>query len=284
MVISNVIAGNLIATVTDASGAATDIDESITTLNDNTDGSFTYTSEDNTTTTFTGTDDQNASEVPYTPYLTITSMDVQAAINELKDEVDANLDGFIVGNSTFIDLQNVGSATTPDITAVLSATGTTDATTFLRGDNTWAVPPTGTDDQTATEVNLDTAVDTNGDATNETTVEEVIQAIAPITSKAARVFYPPSIAVDASANGTFNVDLYAQYIAQFGTPTVASTGAPASVPTYAAADLYYYVTYADPTVFNTGTMSINASGVLSYEIIGQPADYNSLINVVFVVK
>ena len=28
----------------------------------------------------------------------------------------------------------------------------------------------GTDDQTATEVNLDTAVDTNGDATNETTV------------------------------------------------------------------------------------------------------------------
>uniref|UniRef100_UPI000361CD0A hypothetical protein n=1 Tax=Eudoraea adriatica TaxID=446681 RepID=UPI000361CD0A len=231
-----------------------------------------------------GTDDQNASEVPYTPYLTITSTDVQAAINELKDEVDANLDGFIVGNSTFIDLQNVGSATTPDITAVLSATGTPDATTFLRGDNTWAVPPTGTDDQTATEVNLVTAVDTNGDATNETTVEEAIQAIAPITSKAARVFYPPSIAVDASVNGTFNVDLYAQYIAQFGSPTVASAGAPAAVPTYAATDLYYYVTYADPTVFNTGTMSINASGVLSYEIIGQPADYNSLINVVFVVK
>ena len=231
-----------------------------------------------------GSDDQNASEVPYTPYLTITSTDVQAAINELKDEVDANLDGFIVGNSTFIDLQNVGSATIPDITAVLSATGTTDATTFLRGDNTWAVPPTGTDDQTAAEVNLATAVDTNGDATNETTVEEAIQAIAPITSKAARVFYPPSIAVDASTNGTFNVDLYAQYIAQFGTPTVASAGAPAAVPTYTAADLYYYVTYADPTVFNTGTMSINASGVLSYEIIGQPADYNSLINVVFVVK
>lgn len=35
------------------------------------------------------TDDQNASEVPFTPYLTITSTDVQAAMQELKDEVDA---------------------------------------------------------------------------------------------------------------------------------------------------------------------------------------------------
>ena len=50
------------------------------------------------------------------------------------------LDGFTVGNATFISLSNVGTATVPDITATLSATGTTDATTFLRGDNTWAVP------------------------------------------------------------------------------------------------------------------------------------------------
>jgi hypothetical protein len=31
-------------------------------------------------------------------------------------------------------------------------------------------------------------------------------------------------------------------------------------------------------------MSIDANGVLTYDIIGQPADANSLINVVFVVK
>ena len=230
-----------------------------------------------------GSDDQNASEVPYTPYLTITSTDVQAAINELKDEVDTKLDGFIVGNSTFIDLQNAGSVTSPDITAVLSATGTSDATTFLRGDNTWAVPPSGTDDQTASEVNLDTAVDIDGDTVDETTVEGALQAIAPITSKAARVFYPPSIAIDASANGSgFTVNLYQQYINQFGTPAVASAGAPAAVPTYAASELYYYVTYADPAVF--ANMSIDANGVLTYDIIGQPVDYNSLINVVFVVK
>jgi hypothetical protein len=193
------------------------------------------------------------------------------------------LDGFIVGNSTFIDLQNVGSATTPDITAVLSATGTPDATTFLRGDNTWAVPPTGTDDQTAEEVDLVTALDTDGDAVNETTVEEAVQSMAPITAKAARIFYPPSIAIDASTNGTGRtVNLYAQYIAQFGTPAVVSAGAPATVPTYGATELYYYVTYADPAVF--ANMSIDANGVLTYDIIGQPADANSLINVVFVVK
>lgn len=36
----------------------------------------------------TGTDDQTASEVIYTPYLTITSTELQGAINELKDELD----------------------------------------------------------------------------------------------------------------------------------------------------------------------------------------------------
>ena len=143
-----------------------------------------------------------------------------------------------------------------------------------------------TDDQYDDEVSLRTPIDVNeggaASPTNETNIEEVVQAIAPITSRAARIFYPPSIAIDASTNGSFNVDLYTQYTAQFATPAAVSTGAPAAVPSYAATDLYYYVTYADPAVFDN--LSINASGVLSYDIIGQPADYNSLINVVFVVK
>ncbi|RDY57682.1 hypothetical protein DX873_18370 [Flagellimonas nanhaiensis] len=140
-----------------------------------------------------------------------------------------------------------------------------------------------TDDQTSSEVNTDTPVDVDGDSTTEATVEDVIQDIAPITSIAARVFYPPSIAIDASSNGTgLTVNLYSQYIAQFGTPSVASSGAPAALPTYGATDLYYYVTYADPTVFDN--LSIDANGLMTYDIIGQPADYNSLINVVFVVK
>jgi hypothetical protein len=99
--------------------------------------------------------------------------------------------------------------------------------------------------------------------------------------KASKVFYPPSIEVDASVNGTFSIDLHAQYIAQFGSPVVSSAG---TIPTYTATELDYHVTYADPTVFNTGSMNITPAGVLTYTIVGQPLDYNSLINVVFVVK
>ncbi|AZQ57576.1 hypothetical protein EJ994_01690 [Maribacter sp. MJ134] len=99
--------------------------------------------------------------------------------------------------------------------------------------------------------------------------------------KASKVFYPPSIAIDASVTGTFTVDLYAQYIAQFGSPVVSSGG---TIPTYGSGELDYHVTYADPAVFNTGTMAISPAGVLTYTVDAPPADYNSLINVVFVVK
>ena len=144
------------------------------------------------------------------------------------------------------------------------------------------------DDQYDDEVTLRTAIDVNeggvSGPTSETTVKEVIDAIAPITSKAARVFYPPSIAIDASSNGTGRtVNLYTEYTDQFASVnTVASAGAPAAVPTYAANELYYYVTYADPGVFDN--ISISAAGIMTYDIVGQPTDYNSLINVVFVVK
>ncbi|WP_297692155.1 hypothetical protein, partial [uncultured Eudoraea sp.] len=193
-------------------------------------------------------------------------------------EVDGSVTNEIKITATEVD----GSVTNEINTAFAVNAGNLEITD---SDGTLSVPLSslGTDDQTASEVNSDVPVDVDGDGNTEATVEDVIQDIAPITSKAARIFYPPSIAVDASTNGVgYTVDLYAQYIAQFGTPTAASAGAPAAVPTYAATDLYYYVTYADPAVF--ANMSINASGVLTYDIIGQPADYNSLINVVFVVK
>jgi hypothetical protein len=178
-----------------------------------------------------------------------------------------NLTGASLNGSNVlqIDIEN-GNSTTVDLSSL---------------DNS------GTDDQFDDEVNLRTAIDVDeggvASPTSETTVQEVINAIAPITSKAARIFYPPSIAINASSNGTgLTVNLYAQYTAQYGTPAVASTGAPAAVPTYAANELYYYVTYADPAVFDN--MSIDANGILTYDIIDQPNDYNSLINVVFVVK
>lgn len=106
--------------------------------------------------------------------------------------------------------------------------------------------------------------------------------------KASRVFYPPSIAIDASSpdpGADRTINLYDQYIAQFGTPVASSAG---TIPTYAANELDYHVTYADPSVFGNGTtvqnMSVSATGVLTYRIYNTPADYNALINVVFVVK
>ncbi len=168
-------------------------------------------------------------------------------------------------------------------TKILSGGNNKILTTGPTGTVIWQDIPTISDDQTASEVDSNVPVDVDGDGTTETTVEDVIQDIAPITSKAARIFYPPSIAVDASTTGTLRtLNLYTQYTAQFATPAVASAGAPAAIPTYAAGDLYYYVTYYDTSVFDN--VSVDASGVMTYDVIAQPADYNSLINVVFVVK
>ena len=53
-----------------------------------------------------------------------------------------SVDSVTTTDGTFINLTPNGAATgAVTVTADLSATGTTDSTTFLRGDNTWNVPP-----------------------------------------------------------------------------------------------------------------------------------------------
>ncbi|WP_143542398.1 hypothetical protein [Robiginitalea sediminis] len=237
-----------------------------------------------------GTDDQTASEVNITDAGgNFTATDVEGALAELAagstDDQTLTLaanslsieDGNSVDLSGYLDNTDDQTLTLAANSLSIEDGNSVDLSGYL--DNT--------DDQFDDEVPLRTPIDVDegGEAapTAETTVQEVINAIAPITSKAARVFYPPSIAIDASTNGTgFTVDLYAQYLAQFGSPVAFSPGAPNAVPTYGPTELYYYVTYADPAVFSG--LSIDPNGVLTYNIIGQPADYNSLINVVFVVK
>ncbi|MDG1573174.1 hypothetical protein OZ410_12660, partial [Robiginitalea sp. M366] len=210
------------------------------------------------------------------------------ATNEIQDLSLTGNSLALSGDATPVDLSgyldNTDDQTAAEVTYSNATSGLTATDVQAAIDE---VAAGSTDDQYDDEVPLRTPIDVDegGEAspTAETNVQEVINAIAPITSKAARIFYPPSIAIDASTNGSgYTVDLYAQYVAQFGTPAVASSGAPAALPTYGATELYYYVTYADPAVF--ANMSIDANGVLTYDIIGQPADYNSLINVVFVVK
>ncbi|WP_339144701.1 hypothetical protein, partial [Croceitalea sp. MTPC5] len=214
------------------------------------------------------TDDQNAGEVTVADAGDNFTVDtVEAALAELAGRTD-NDTQYTAGNGLNLDGSN-------EFTAVASP----DANNALdvRANGIYA-----TDDQEGTEVNLTAPIDIDGDTTIDyTTVEQVIQDVAPVIPaiKAARVFYPPSIAIDASANGTFTINLYAQYIAQFGSPVASSGG---TIPVYADDELDYHVTFADPSVF--GAMSISTTGELTYTIVGQPADYNSLINVVFVVK
>ncbi len=146
---------------------------------------------------------------------------------------------------------------------------------------------TSSDDQDASEVNSDTPVDVDGDGATEATVENVIQAIAPITAKAARIFYPPSIAINASVTGppATPVDLYQEYRDQFSSPVAFSDATASTLPFYERNELYYYVTFADTNVFgNPTTITIDANGMMNYNIQNVPADFNSLINVVFVVK
>jgi len=100
----------------------------------------------------------------------------------------------------------------------------------------------------------------------------------------------PSISIPTGTltpSGTWEtpIDLYARYKAQFdGTSTtyIASDGAPTSIPYIPAADdLYYYITYYSPDVFEI--QNISEDGKLTYKVIGAATDC-SYINVVFVLK
>jgi hypothetical protein len=59
-------------------------------------------------------------------------------VTQYTDELAQDAVGGMVANSTFVNLAYVDG--TPSLTPSLSATGTPSASTFLRGDNTWATP------------------------------------------------------------------------------------------------------------------------------------------------
>ena len=62
--------------------------------------------------------------------------------------VGGGVESITTANSTFVDLADSGTAAVPVLTASLSASGTPDATVYLRGDNAWepisAIPGTYT--------------------------------------------------------------------------------------------------------------------------------------------
>lgn len=100
-------------------------------------------------------------------------------------------------------------------------------------------------------------------------------------------FYMPSINIpvrNAAGDllvGNQQLNLFVAYTNQFNIPAYRSTGAPAtSIPRYSASQLYYYVTYHDPSITVTNISSV---GVMNYTVNSGP-NYDSFVNIVFVVK
>ncbi|UII80487.1 hypothetical protein [Flagellimonas sp. CMM7] len=274
------------------------------------------------------TDNQNAGGVPFTATGNTTSTDVQAAIEEIQTELDAvdgtdDQDLTLTGNtlaisgdpntdvdlSGYLDNTDAQDLTLTGNTLAISGDPNTDVDLSGYLDNTdnqnaGGVPFTATGNTTSTDVQAAIEeIQTELDAVDGTQTIVTAGTDISVTGDGSsgtpyvinntrpNIFYPPSISIDASTTGIKSIDLYQEYIDQFGTPTVGSTGAPAAVPTYGRTDLYYYVTYADPTVFDTASvipapdaMVIDANGNLTIEVENIPTDYNTLINVVFVVK
>ncbi|MCK8522149.1 hypothetical protein M0D21_11250 [Aquimarina sp. D1M17] len=207
-----------------------------------------------------------------------------ALMNQAFAQIGPNDANALMGLPTATNLAEINAILNPQIGSVVYNLDDEEIYRYTGPTNGWQ---RATDDQTDAEVLLAIPLDVDEDAvttpTNETNLQEVVQAIAPITSKAGRVFFPPSIEIDASAivnNQT--IDLYALYRAQYATPIISSPSAPNTIPIYEANELYYYVTFADPIVFNIDSLS--DAGVLQYDILSIPTDDNTLINVVFVVR
>ncbi|KRD11716.1 hypothetical protein ASE21_08435 [Flavobacterium sp. Root901] len=100
-----------------------------------------------------------------------------------------------------------------------------------------------------------------------------------------KFFYMPSINIPTSTaliGVTQTKNLYAQYVSEFGTPKLASAGAPASIPYFAnPTDLSYYVTYCDTDLIEIS--GIDANGVMTYKLL-KNANYDSYMNIVFAPK
>ncbi|PZD78087.1 hypothetical protein DNG35_06870 [Mesonia sp. K7] len=139
-----------------------------------------------------------------------------------------------------------------------------------------------------------------GTATDNMVVADPTTGDLKQVKQAPRTFYMPSVIFNTTTTGTgLQRNLYQEYVDQFqgnalniahgqggysmpyNGGLVGSAGAPAQIDVYAATELYYYITYYDETVFDN--LSISASGVLTYDIIGTATDTSYMV-IVFVVK
>ncbi|RCU56935.1 hypothetical protein, partial [Oceanihabitans sediminis] len=125
-----------------------------------------------------------------------------------------------------------------------------------------------------------------GTIQNKLVVAEADGTLRQIKAAMPKFFYMPAIIFDTSVQQSgLTRNLHAEYVAQFtgtGNPTmVSSAGATNSIPTLPASELEYHITYYDTAVF--ANLSIDANGMLTYDIIGNATEA-SYMTIVFVVK
>ena len=105
------------------------------------------------------------------------------------------------------------------------------------------------------------------------------------TAANTRWFYAPAVTINASDTVTnATLDIHQEYVDQFTNIPAAqrSTGAPDNIPVYAETDLWYIVSFYDNTVIDN--ISIDANGVMTYDIINVPFDNYTIVNVVLLIK
>lgn len=126
--------------------------------------------------------------------------------------------------------------------------------------------------------------DTNKQCLSQNVGTEAVPIWICLAQNQTRFFYMPSIAISAKLVGAVAspLDLYGEYKKQFGTPAAKSISAPAAIAYFPnAEDLHYYITYYDKDVLKINNVTNDAK--VTYEIL-KVADYDSFLNVVFVVK
>lgn len=124
--------------------------------------------------------------------------------------VGGGVESITTANSTFVNLADSGTASVPILTASLSASGTPDATKYLRGDNAWeaisAIPGTydwdlQTDSGAGAKVTVasgDTVVFTSGNSTLDVTNSGLSTSInLPTTAVTAGSYTYTALTVDA---------------------------------------------------------------------------------------
>lgn len=125
-----------------------------------------------------------------------------------------------------------------------------------------------------------------------------------VNAAAPKFFYAPSMVMPtvngpnlpdhvSYASGVFTVDLHAVYSNQFGMTgetapvksAVKNPGAITNLPVIAAAELDFFITYFDNTVFDPATIAVTNSGVLTYQILPTAVvTEKTYMNITFKVK